>query len=115
MANSNNKNDSAAVYVGSTLKVHNPRFLLANCYGINNATFLLVNLIFIFFENKKLIFQEIPLKFSKKCWHTVQKSKKRKAVCSGLLYCLVTGGQRYMYGGIFIVNGFTSACSLKGT
>ena len=46
MANINDKNNSAAVYVGSTLKVHNPLFsvgkLLRNKF---NAMFLLVHTI----------------------------------------------------------------------
>ena len=50
----------------------------------------------------------------KKCWQTVQKSKKRKAV--QVYFIISLGGcQRYMYGRIFKVNGFTSACSSKST
>ena len=44
----------------------------------------------------------------KKCWHAVQKSKKRKAVQAYFI-------QRYMYDGIFTVNGVTSVCSSKST
>ena len=62
--------------------------------------------IFIFSEKK--IFREIAPKFSKKCWYAVQKSKKRKAVQAYFI-------QRYMYGGIFTVNGVTSVCSSKST
>ena len=39
--------------------------------------------IFIFSEKK--IFREIAPKFSKKCWHAVQKSMKRKAVQAFLI------------------------------
>ena len=66
---------------------------------------------FIFYFHffwKKKISGKLHQNSRKKCWHAVQKSKKRKAVQAYFI-------QRYMYGGIFTVNGVTSVCSSKST
>ena len=63
--------------------------------------------IFYFHFLWKKKFREIAPKFSKNAGMLYKSLRRGKL--------LVRGFQRYMYGGIFTVNGFTSVCSSKST